>query len=269
MNYHISKPCSALSPYVKHYWSFEHRLSNKTLHTQRIIPTGLFEVIFYLDEKPNGSELYSYSNMQTFISGQMKGYHDVSYSGRLKIFAIYFYPHGLSMFLDIPLNELFNNSIPAQELLNKEIDALEDRLSLASDIKEQITVTEEFLLNQLHKKADIHQFDRIQHTIHSINKSRGKIDINELAREVCLSRKQFERIFLEMIGTSPKQFLKIVRFQHAIHQKSIHTELSMTEIAYACGYYDQAHMINDFKTLSGLSPGKFFGLHQSISDYFG
>ena len=94
------------------------------------------------------------------------------------------------------------------------------------------------------------------------------ININLLASESCLSRKQFERSFSDIIGSSPKQFLKIIRFQNAIFQKSKHPELNLTELAHKCGYYDQAHMINDFKTLSGFTPRYFFSDCDPFSDYF-
>ena len=44
--------------------------------------------------------------------------------------------------------------------------------------------------------------------------------------------------------------------------------MSLTELAYDCGYYDQSHMINDFKLLTGMSPRQYFSDCDAYSDYF-
>jgi AraC-like DNA-binding protein len=189
-------------------------------------------------------------------------------SGNLTLFAIYFYPHGLSIFLDLPLNELYNQSIPLRFILKDAASKLEDELSGVESFDQRISIAERFLITQIRKNEIKHQYNRIRHTVNLINQTKGVIDIEDLASHSCLSRKQYERIFSDIIGTSPKQFLKIVRFQNVIYQKSKHPDLSLTELAYQCGYYDQAHMINDFKTLSGYTPKQYFGDCEPFSDYF-
>jgi AraC-like DNA-binding protein len=67
---------------------------------------------------------------------------------------------------------------------------------------------------------------------------------------------------------SPRQFLKTVRFQHALHTRFKQQSLSLTQLAFDCGYYDQSHMINDFKKLSGYTPGEYFACCEPYSDYF-
>jgi len=59
-----------------------------------------------------------------------------------------------------------------------------------------------------------------------------------------------------------------VRFQNDIYEKSKNSGLNLTEIAHRCGYFDQAHMINDFKTLSGITPKDYFKKEGVFSDYF-
>ncbi len=71
-----------------------------------------------------------------------------------------------------------------------------------------------------------------------------------------------------MVGKTPKQFIKIVRFQNILNTFSVANSVSLTEIAYASGYFDQAHFIKDFKSFSGYTPKDFFANHQCQSDYF-
>jgi len=62
--------------------------------------------------------------------------------------------------------------------------------------------------------------------------------------------------------------MKVVRFQSALHHKSQHPDLSLTNLALDCGYFDQSHMIRDFKQLSGMRPSQYFSDCQPVSDYF-
>lgn len=268
MDYIITKPSSFLSQYVKHYWSLQHCNSLRSEHIQRIIPSGLFELIFYFKDKPESSDEKKEVSDSILITGQLKDFHDLKISGDLELFSIYFHPHGLSMFLDLPMSEIFNHSIPLRYVLNDAVNKLEDELSSADKHEDRVKITEYFLLSRLRKNEKKYHYDKIRHLINLINREKGIVDINSLVADSFLSRKQFERVFSEIIGTSPKQFLKVVRFQNAIFEKTKNPGLNLTELAYKCGYFDQAHMINDFKTLSGYTPKHYFKDCDPFSDYF-
>ncbi len=268
MDYNISKPSGFLSQYVKQYWSIENCIPKGKEHIQRIVPNGLFELIIYLDDKPKITDQQKTISDNIIITGQLKSYHELKVTGKLSLFAIYFLPHGLSMFLDLPMKEIFNQSVPLKFIIKDTIHKLEDELSSAETFEKKIEIAESFLIGQIHKNEKKYNYDRIRRAINLINQAKGVLRIEDLASESFLSRKQFERTFSDFIGTSPKQFIKIVRFQNAIYEKSQNSGLNLTEIAHKCGYCDQAHMINDFKTLSGITPKNYFGNEGIFSDYF-
>ncbi|MGD1837577.1 MAG: AraC family transcriptional regulator [Nitrososphaeraceae archaeon] len=268
MDYNIAKPSGFLSQYIKQYWSLESCMPIEKEHIQRIVPSGLFEMIFYFGNKPETTDPRKTINDNIILTGQLKNYYDIKITGNLSLFAIYFLPHGLSMFLDLPIKEIFNYSIPLRLIIKDKVNQLEDDLSLAETFEQRIVIAEKFLITQIRKNEKKYKFDRIRNVINHINQAKGIIEIEELASNTFLSRKQFERTFSDFIGTSPKQFLNIVRFQNAIYEKSKNTELSLTETAHNCGYFDQSHMISDFKSLSGITPKDFFENEDYFSDYF-
>lgn len=268
MDYSISKPSGYLSQYIKQYWSLESCMPIEKEHIQRIVPNGLVEMIFYFGNKPETTDPNKPINDNIILTGQLKNYHDLKVTGNLSLFAIYFLPHGLSMFIDLPIKEIFNYSIPLRLIIKDKVNQLEDELSLAETFEQKIVIAENFLITQIRKNEKKYKYDRIRNVINHINQAKGIIEIKELASSTFLSRKQFERTFSDFIGTSPKQFLKIVRFQNAIYEKSKNTELSLTEIAHKCGYFDQSHMISDFKALSGITPKDYFENKDYFSDYF-
>ena len=268
MTYNTSKPSALLSPYVKQYWSLDNCLPQGKEHIQRIVPSGLFELIFYSGNKPLSSDPRKIISDNIVITGQLKSYHDLKITGNLSLFAVYFFPHGLSMFLDLPIKELFNHSVPLNLIFKGKVNQLEEELLSAGSFEQKMTIAENFLISQIYKNGKKYNYDRIRYVVDLINRSKGVLEIEDMVSESFLSRKQFERTFSDFVGTTPKQFIKIVRFQNAIYEKSKNSEMSLTEIAHKCGYFDQSHMINDFKTLSGITPKKYFKNETVSSDYF-
>lgn len=204
MNYNIAKPGPFLSQFVKHYWMMDYCHLPGTEHTQRIVPCGLFEIIFYLSGNASSSNENTNMNESIMVSGQQKRFYDISVSGNLSLFAIYFYPHGLSMLLDLPLTELYNQSIPLKYLLKDQIAQLEDELYEGQSFEQRIALTEKFLISNFKRTEQKYQYENIRHAVNIINQHQGMIDVDELASHSCLSRKQLERVFSSIIGTTPK-----------------------------------------------------------------
>jgi AraC-like DNA-binding protein len=78
--------------------------------------------------------------------------------------------------------------------------------------------------------------------------------IEQAASLSCLSMKQFERKCKERIGMNPKMYARILKFSKAYRLHEALPQLSWTKIAYEAGYYDQMHMIKDFKVFAGVNP---------------
>lgn len=268
MTYNITRPSPPLSRFIKHYWTMENCMPDGKEHIQRIVPSGLPELIFYLADKPLSSDINRSVNAPALITGQLNSFYDLTVSGKLSLFSIIFQPHGLSAFLGMPVQELYNQNVPLRLILKNETSMLETRLSEANSFAEKIVIAEECFFRLLKEKRSWHSFERVSKSIDRINHSKGLVRIDDLASEACLSRKQFGRVFSDTVGTSPKQFLKIVRFQNTVDKKSRDSRINLTDLTYECGYYDQAHMINEFHKLSGMTPKQYFEECEPLSDYF-
>lgn len=132
----------------------------------------------------------------------------------------------------------------------------------------KITVIEEFLIKHL---CPVKQNDLsfLKHSVMLINNSKGMISAAELSQQLCLSSKSLERKFTQFLGKTPKQFLKIVRFQEILKSLSERRNILLTEVAYEKGYFDQAHFIKDFKMYTGYTPREFMAIYPCNSEYSG
>lgn len=80
--------------------------------------------------------------------------------------------------------------------------------------------------------------------------------IEALAAELHASQRNLRRVFHEVVGMTPKAYARIVRFQHALRAaRETRAQLDWSEIASRTGYYDQSHLIADFRALTGSTPG--------------
>lgn len=78
--------------------------------------------------------------------------------------------------------------------------------------------------------------------------------ISEVTARTGLSPRRFIQLFEQAVGLTPKLFCRVQHFQEALRLCGGEKRVGFGELALACGYFDQAHFIRDFRAFSGLSP---------------
>ena len=268
MGMQIVKPSNILAPYVKQYWAVQNSIDPDHEYAQRIVPSGLTELSFYLSETPVSSQKKQRLESNSLLNGQSSSYSDLLITSSLDLFSITFTAFGASAFFDLPIIELQDNSIPLSFLIKDQAEEITNKLTETTDFKNRVLIIEEFLINRIRLNIQEYKLARIDYSMQNIHQKRGIIEIDQLAFDSCLSRKQFERDFSNIIGLSPKKYLRVIRFQNAISQIQNDAKMELTKLAYVCGYFDQSHMIRDFKQLTGYTPMQYFKDCEPYSDFF-
>ncbi len=264
----IAKPSQILQPYIKHYWYIENALDDGETYKQRIIPCGLPELTLYLGKRPKILGDMADFEDDFLLSGQRNRFYDLQIDQSLTVFSIVFQPQGLMAFFKLPINQLDNKSVSLREIDRNLEYELKMRIIDAPLFNTKIRIIESYLIDLLKEEHNRFDFRRMNQVVNAIKMTQGKIAIDDLANISCLSRKQFERKFVHLIGTTPKQYLKTIRMQLAIYLKSCNKDYNINDLVFDCGYYDQAHFTNDFKKLTGLTPLSYFENNASYSDFF-
>ena len=268
MPVHFASPSNILAPYIKRYWAIENVLDKDEICIQRIIPTGLTELLLYFTPRPKVLTVNKYLSDNAALYGHQNDFYDIELTGKLSVFSIVFQPQGLMSFFKFPLHEIFNQNVPLRHLIGQTGRDLEEKMGEESDFQQRVSIAESYLLQLLKTNYADFEFRRINHIVELITKTCGKINIGQLSSEACLCRKQFERIFAEHIGVNPKKYLKIIRFQFVLFQKQQNVAMNMLDLSYMSGYYDQSHFINEFKSMCGLTPKQYFTENEACSDFF-
>ena len=171
--------------------------------------------------------------------------------GTFQSFIIMFQAHGLTDLFGLPLSEITNHTYDADAVLGKPVKELEHRLGNCESFQQRGTVANHFFAERLkHAQA----VDRLAFAADRILDSSGNLSSAELARQAGIGVRQFQREFSARFGASPKLFSRIVRFQNALDTKARSATKSWTDVAQELGYYDQMHMVHDFREFTGESP---------------
>ncbi|MDQ2862303.1 MAG: helix-turn-helix domain-containing protein, partial [Bacteroidota bacterium] len=183
------------------------------------------------------------------MSSQLVG--EMTFNGLYSFFEIAFKPHGFQTLFNIPSAEVLNKIAWSEELFDDSINIMHEQLFYCIDLHQMGAVADGYLLRLLQNKKHTDYQNRISHIIHSINTRKGLINIDALAVDVNMSVRNFERHFVEQIGIPAKLYCCITRFNHALDLKLRNPQLRWTFIAQQTGYFDQMHLIKDFKKFSG------------------
>jgi AraC-like DNA-binding protein len=253
----LIKPTGVLSKYIQNYFIVETNNPIDFLPKERVYPCGNATMVFHYGSPSKFKKQHSgeYIEPSLVICGQQTNFYDLSLSGKTGMILIVFKPHGVKSFFNFPITELLNENISLQDLAKNEAIELEDKLLNSDSNKQRIIHIENFLLKRFTQNND---FERVEHAIKIIKNSNGQIKSQDIAQEVCLGIKQFERNFSKYVGLNPKKYTSIVRFQNVLQMKRKFKNANMYQLAFDNGYYDQSHFNNDFKSLTGLTPKKFF-----------
>lgn len=260
-HFRIVKPSALLAPYVRHYWLLQ---SDDAFNAQRIIPTGCIELLIHrgCPMKRSGLLIPSAS-----LSGQTLSFADLTPTGVVDLIAVVFHPFGAKAFFGLPVDELSGLIVSADDLSGLSLKELEDKVLHAASDRACIRLIEEYLIRRLNTHK-AYNFNRMAAAVRAIDLSEDSLRVSELAEKVCLSKKQFQRIFSEYVGTTPKEFMRIVRFHKALYALQNNPAMNFTSLACDCGYFDQAHMTHEFKLFSGYTPGRYAAVCSPFSDYF-
>lgn len=160
-------------------------------------------------------------------------------------------PGGMYRILGIPMKELFDAGFNAIDLFGVEMRIINEKLQHIPDLEEGKKIVEKFLLK---KVVDLKEILPLDSALQTLFKNHGNLSMDKTASLSCLSLRQFERKCKKRLGMNPKTFARILRFSKAYRLHEAFPHLNWTEIAYKAGYYDQMHLIRDFKTFAGVNP---------------
>lgn len=78
--------------------------------------------------------------------------------------------------------------------------------------------------------------------------------IPAVAADLGVSERHLRRMFHDTVGVNPKTFARLTRFHRALRAARDVADPRWAQVAAVAGYYDQAHLIADFRAITGVTP---------------
>ena len=208
------------------------------------VPDGCIDLVFSFDD----------DNVHTMIGGTVLKAAPWTLEKNKECFGVRFSPG----------NDVLPKPLTVDMLINKDFtidgnifgDHLEEKLMEAESLEHRVRIFIEayekllFEYKQDDMKKGIEKYVRER-----IINTAGTIAIQDLIAETGYSECYIRRIFKQYNGISPKQFAKFIRFQYLLSE--IKKDSSIEELAMRCNYYDEAHMIKEFKCFAGMTVEKY------------
>lgn len=224
---------------ISHFYEFT--IANGNQDSIYSVPDGSIDLLFNIGT----------NEVHTYLSGTVFHAKPWELGDHQTCFGVRFQAGQGVLPKDISIDMLVNQDVKVDGSLFG--DHLAEKIALAKDMQERATIFQEAYRKVVMENADTSLKSNIDTYISNrICMSKGNVSINELASETGYSACYIRRVFKQFHGISPKQFAQYVRFQHlltALKQERNH----YGELAQDCGYYDEPHMMKDFKCYTGVT----------------
>jgi AraC-like DNA-binding protein len=168
-------------------------------------------------------------------------------------------------FFPFPMNEIANSVVDADLVWGTDFAALRGHLIETRDIDRRFAIVEDFLIGEFQSQLAINPC--VAFAVGEMTKNPDHISIARMNNRIGYSQKHFTEMFRRSVGVTPKSYLKIMRFQKAVELIATIHEIDWVQISHDCGFYDQAHFINDFKHFSGFTPTKYAEIQTNYQNY--
>ncbi|HSL47257.1 MAG TPA: AraC family transcriptional regulator [Anaerolineales bacterium] len=267
----IHKPAFPLNKFIEHLVYYD---GLRTTHSlDRFLPDGNTEIIIDLTEQPQ--YIYDNETLQeiqacryAWVSGVRTQPITIPSGHGSRMLIVAFKKGGAFPFYSFPMSTLTDTVVEADFVFGTEIHHLREQLLTVKSSKRMFQLMESFLLHQAGEAIDDSISTRsVQHALMSIVHSPTIRCLHELSEQIGYSQKHFIDLFKAQVGVSPKQYLKIMRFQKAVWAIERDALPRWSQIALESGYYDQAHLIHDFKLFSGFTPNEYVKRKASLLNY--
>jgi AraC-like DNA-binding protein len=229
-----------------------------TYTVERILPAGSVELMITLGPAHHLLDPQQPGRRTAFRDAWVAGLQQrwlIAESERTNLIAVRLKPLGARLLFGGCAAELGDRVIPLDTVIGPAASALRQRLLDSPSLEDRFRVLERFVLERVLAAPPVPRW--IGHAVATIERSHGRTRIAALGQTLGVSERHLERRFREQVGLGPKRYARLLRFAGVIDRLRRVETMPWTEVALELGYYDQSHLIRDFRTFAGASPEEF------------
>lgn len=241
-------PCEALRPYICCFWGTRRPLREERSGREGrlVTPDTCMDILFELDHTQGTlTNVFCGIDDQAFISRGKGSEHLIS------TFAVRFYAWAVPLFSDESMAQVQNGFFDSYRFFPVLTQQMESMLPCVDSMEERIRFTQNYLLQALRERREK---PAVMNAVYHILKNEGRAAPTDAAAYACISPRQLERLFQELVGVPPKKFARLVRYQQVWHAVLFERGFDVQDVVHRFGFTDQSHLLRDFKRFHTLTP---------------
>ncbi|MGE6434886.1 helix-turn-helix domain-containing protein [Shewanella baltica] len=258
------QPLASLRPWVQRYFHLRVATDLPQNIEQTFYPDGGTSLHFYFQTQTLTQTLSGEEPQVLFHCGQSRHFH--AFLPGIELLTVRFHPGGAFHLLGIELQDIKSTTsvtaIDATQLQLTGLDHLLSQLAQTNQPARRIALLEHWLLQLNQRQFDAALSRHKSAMIGLVQASLPKLiqtqaSLENFYSQLPLSRRQYERRFKQETGLSPAQLLQLNRVKVARNLLCQSPNLSLVQVAFDCGFYDQAHLHQHFVRVTQQTPGQY------------
>jgi len=253
------EPPPELAPFVQHFWFVLWDLRDATPSRAETFPHPNCYLVFEHDLEQGVNDASVLRRAE--VSGVTTGKFSRSMEGHGRVFGLKFQPGGLRPFFHTSVSVLTNRVVPASEVFGPNIQD-PNILTLAKQLRRLDTPEDMAAATAAYFARHLPAFDSNTELatalVNRILHDPTILSVEALSKRSGQSVRSLQRLFREYVGASPKWVIRRFRLHELLERFHSGEEVDGARLALELGYSDQAHLINDFRKLAGITPTEYF-----------
>jgi AraC-like DNA-binding protein len=258
MIFRVQPPSAPLRHHVEYFWYHDGIVSDYSM--ERLLPDGGVELIVDLRDSPKlwretDGQRRTATVRRSWISGQHSRPIEIEAAQNSCMIGARFRPGGAHAILSSPLSELNDAVVELDLVWGPMVHGLRDRLLDAPSVDDRFAILEAALLCRSAGRLALDP--ALSRALACIRAHPGEVSIRALASHIGISQGRLVRLFEQRVGLKPKQLARVMRFQNVVQQLERDPPPPWIVVAAENGYFDQPHLIRDFRDFAAMRPSEY------------
>lgn len=241
-------PSGALAPYVTRLTAYREDHGVPVARSEMAMPGVVLILGLGGPMEVNGVR------MTSFTAGLGDRFAATRVTGATEGIEVFLTPFGARRLFGVPMRELANLMIPVEDVLGTWGRDLLERVGEIEDWDVRLAMTDALLAERILRGQEVGP--EIAWAWGELLGSGGTVRSQALAEGLGWSHRHLVSRFHDQVGLAPKAVGRVIRFGRAV--RLLREGRPIADAAFECGYYDQAHMNREFRTLGDTTPGQIY-----------
>jgi AraC-like DNA-binding protein len=252
-------PVPPLAHFVECVWAAErgplpHR-------RERTLPSGCADIVIpLLQESILRYDTLADAAPQRLRGGVLQGPLDRwslrGTDGPSSVVGVHFRPGGAAALLGPAVAGLANRTVLLEDLWGPAARALRERLQALASPQERLALLQAHLVQRLHGATPLDPM--VMFALRRFHRDPAAAAVQPVQRDSGLGPQRFIARFRDAVGLTPKRYGRVLRFHALVTQLAAQASTpDWAQVAAEGGYFDQSHLIHEFRALAGMTPSAY------------